>query len=249
MASYGTLCTEFYDLDKPVAPAEALEYYLGRARDAKGGILEPMCGSGRFLLPMLRAGLPIEGTDASRAMLQACRARARREGLHPVLYEQPLERLRLPLKYSMAFIPSGSINLIPDSDDFRSALLRLREHLHPGGLLLLEFVDIGDDDDCDAPMEARVVHCPDGATITYTCDVSRTRAPQPLEFVGTYEKRHEGRLVARELETIVLHQRPPDDVLSCLADCGFGEPSVIQSARLPWLAASGCFLIEARADG
>ena len=52
MSAYGSLCTEFYDLDKPSAPADALAFYVARARKVGGRILEPMCGSGRFLLPM-----------------------------------------------------------------------------------------------------------------------------------------------------------------------------------------------------
>lgn len=247
MASYGSLCTEFYDLDKPVAPADAVEYYLARAGNAKDRILEPMCGSGRYLLPMLRAGLPIDGTDASRAMLDACRTRARQEGLSPVLHEQPLESLCLPYRYSMAFIPSGSIGLIEQDHGLRSGLSRLRQHLRPGGLLLLEFVNPGGDGIGDAQMEPRVVRSPSGATITYACRVSRNHAPESLVFVGTYEKRHDDHLVAREAETVVLRQHQPDDVLSLLADCGFHERSITPSASLPWLDASDCFLVEARA--
>ena len=50
MNSYRRLCTEFYDIDKPRPPDEAFAFYRGRAEQVKGPILEPMCGSGRFLL-------------------------------------------------------------------------------------------------------------------------------------------------------------------------------------------------------
>jgi hypothetical protein len=53
MSSYGSLCTEFYDLDKPNAPRDALDFYALKARAAGGRVLEPMCGSGRFLVPMV----------------------------------------------------------------------------------------------------------------------------------------------------------------------------------------------------
>ena len=55
MDSYKKLCTQFYDIDKPTAPPDALEFYLQYALKAQGPILEPMCGTGRFLVPMLRA--------------------------------------------------------------------------------------------------------------------------------------------------------------------------------------------------
>src|SRR5882762_1952075 len=106
------LCTEFYDIDKPAAPAGALGLYLRYAEQAKGPILEPMCGSGRFLIPLLEHGFAVDGVDASRDMLQACRENAQRRGLVPVLYEQFLDRLELPQRYHMVMIPAGSFCLI-----------------------------------------------------------------------------------------------------------------------------------------
>ena len=40
MSSYGTLCTEFYDLDKSNAPPHALDFYTLRVRAAGGRVLE-----------------------------------------------------------------------------------------------------------------------------------------------------------------------------------------------------------------
>ena len=47
---YGDLCTELYERLHPVAEAEELDFYLSYARP-KHRILEPLCGSGRFLIP------------------------------------------------------------------------------------------------------------------------------------------------------------------------------------------------------
>ncbi len=49
---YGSLCTEYYELERPNAPEDALRCYLQFAQEAHGPILEPMCGSGRFLIPL-----------------------------------------------------------------------------------------------------------------------------------------------------------------------------------------------------
>ena len=48
-------------------PKDAYDFYLSYAKEANGPILEPMCGTGRFLLPLLAAGFKIEGFDASEA--------------------------------------------------------------------------------------------------------------------------------------------------------------------------------------
>jgi len=59
------LLTEAYDLDKPDAPGLELERWMRYARSADGPVLEVMCGSGRFLLPLALAGIDIDGTDPS----------------------------------------------------------------------------------------------------------------------------------------------------------------------------------------
>ena len=79
------LCTRYYDLDKPTAPPGALDFYLEHARNANGAIFEPMCGTGRFLIPILERGFDIEGADASPQMLAVCREKCRARKLDPKL--------------------------------------------------------------------------------------------------------------------------------------------------------------------
>ena len=71
--TYLNLCSEYYDIDKPEAPVDALQFYLEYARQSKGLILEPLCGTGRFFVPILELGLPIEGFDGSTFMLDRFR--------------------------------------------------------------------------------------------------------------------------------------------------------------------------------
>ena len=74
--NYKNLCTEFYDLDKPTAPEDALEFYTNEILGHTQPVLEPMCGSGRFLIPLLQKGIEIEGSDASAEMLDECRKKS-----------------------------------------------------------------------------------------------------------------------------------------------------------------------------
>jgi hypothetical protein len=52
METYNSLCTRFYDFDKPTAPTDVLSFYLEYAKNASGAVFEPICGTGRFLLSM-----------------------------------------------------------------------------------------------------------------------------------------------------------------------------------------------------
>lgn len=248
MTAYGELCTEFYDLDKPVAPPDALAFYVDRARTAGGRVLEPMCGSGRFLLPMVQAGLTVEGVDSSSAMLDACHRRASDLGLAVSLYRLDIESMTLPHRYGMAFVPSGSIGLVTIDAALRRVLNGLHSCLQPLGTLLLEVMDIGELADNLSEHVHRTVTCPDGATISYRCLASRLRNPEAVLFSGTYHKRQGNRQIAIESEELLLREYRLDELAETLIDCGFRVLKVVTSAELGFLAEGGCHLIEARAD-
>jgi len=63
---YGSLCSELYDLTKPVGgDYPDVPYYLRRLAAIGGPVLEAAVGTGRLLVPLLRAGLQVEGSSAS----------------------------------------------------------------------------------------------------------------------------------------------------------------------------------------
>ena len=65
---YGNLCTEMYEILHKDAPLDELSFYLSYAEKGMN-ILEPLCGSGRFLIPFLERGFNICGMDMSTEML------------------------------------------------------------------------------------------------------------------------------------------------------------------------------------
>ena len=73
--AYGPLCALFYDADKPAAPADEVAWYAQRLPRDAGPVLEPMCGSGRLLVPLVAAGFNVHGVDTSAAMLAHCESR------------------------------------------------------------------------------------------------------------------------------------------------------------------------------
>ncbi len=64
----------YYDADYG-AVDDDLPFYRELAQRTGGPVLEVMCGSGRLLLPLARAGLRMTGVDVSRAMLSLARER------------------------------------------------------------------------------------------------------------------------------------------------------------------------------
>ena len=99
--------------------------------------LDLACGTGRLLIPYLRAGLDVDGCDISPDMLALCRERAEREGLSPNLYLQAMHHLDMPRRYRTIYV-CGSFGLGGNRDHDEAALRRIYEHLEPGGVLVLD---------------------------------------------------------------------------------------------------------------
>jgi SAM-dependent methyltransferase len=99
--------------------------------------LDVACGTGRLLIPYLRAGLEVDGCDISPDMLALCRERAEREGFSPNLYAQPMHRLDIPRTYRTIFV-CGGFGLGGNRDHDVEALRRIHDHLEPGGVFILD---------------------------------------------------------------------------------------------------------------
>ena len=98
--------------------------------------LDAACGTGRLLVPYLRDGLDVDGSDISADMLDRVRERCEREGLpQPNLFPQAMDELDLPRRYR-TIIVCGALGL--GGSDLPIALRRLYDHLEPGGVLLAD---------------------------------------------------------------------------------------------------------------
>ena len=99
--------------------------------------LDVACGTGRLLVPFLRAGLDVDGCDVSADMLALCREAAEREGLRPSLYTQAIHELDLPRRYK-TIVVCGGFGLGATREQDLEGLRRLHAHLEPGGTLALD---------------------------------------------------------------------------------------------------------------
>ncbi|MFC4306468.1 class I SAM-dependent methyltransferase [Cohnella boryungensis] len=137
--SYGELCTEVYDLSKPLGFSFGdVEFYLKRLSSLKGKVLEVGCGSGRVLIPLYQAGINIDGLDNSEAMLESCRRRCDALELNIDLYLDEMNSFSIPCKYEAIIIPGGSFQLVEGRNQAISALKHLYSYLIPGGTLMID---------------------------------------------------------------------------------------------------------------
>ena len=125
---YGSLCTEMYEILHEQAPLDELNFYLSYAEKGKK-ILEPLCGSGRFLAPFSERGFDICGMDLSEEMLEKLRQKA--PGAKVI--QADVINYAAQEKFDYIFIPSGSVSLFTDMSMCKGILRKLKEALAPGG--------------------------------------------------------------------------------------------------------------------
>lgn len=136
---YHKLSAEFYHLDPTYPPdleVAFFSYFLEHS--VPGPWLEAMSGAGRVLIPLLQKGFVIEGVDNSPSMLDLCSNTMQQKGVDTQLYDQSVIELSLPKKYSGIIICFASFQLLPDREIAMQTLVKLKEHLLPGGMLIID---------------------------------------------------------------------------------------------------------------
>jgi len=130
---YGLMaeCWAEFSNDAPEAP-----FFLQEIALSGQPVLDVACGAGRVLLPLLRAGIDIDGVDISADMLAHCRRKAAGVGFSPNLYQQPMDAFTLPRKYRTIYI-CDSFDLAGSREKDLETLRRCYAHLEDGGALLL----------------------------------------------------------------------------------------------------------------
>ena len=115
-----------------------LDFYLGLARAAGGPVLDVACGTGRIMLPCLKAGVDVEGVDLFPSMLARLRQKAAALGFEPKLHEANMAGFRLSRRYALILITFNAFVHNLTTEDQLATLNACREHLLPGGMLVFD---------------------------------------------------------------------------------------------------------------
>lgn len=219
--SYKGLCTEYYDLDKPTASPDALQCYLGYAKETKGPILEPMCGTGRFLIPLLQQGYNVTGFDNSPHMLHVCRNKCKQLGLSTTLLEATFETFSLKNKYDLIFIPSGSFCHLTSAEEVSSALTFISDHLTPRGKFVFEVETLNAIRKPQGVWRGRWVNKPDGSKIVLNV-LSQFNSTTRVETgLFRYELWEQNSISKTEIEVYHVRHYEPNEIEQILEKHGF----------------------------
>ena len=202
--------------------------------------LDVACGTGRLLIPYLRAGLDVDGCDLSADMLALCKETAQREGLTPRLYQQAMHELELPRRYK-TIVVCGGFALGGNREQDQEALRRFYRHLEPGGALLLDnYLPYKDADEwrywVKEERQRLPEPWPDAGSRKRASDGDeyelrgRLAAFDPLEQVATRQIRafqwRDGQLVQQEEYTLLERLYFKNELLAMLDQAGFEDVQV-----------------------
>jgi len=224
-SQYGELCTEVYDLTKKIGQSlnGDIAYYRDRLHNSTGRILEAMVGSGRVIVPLLEAGLAVDGVDYSPEMLASCRRHCETRGLAVNLYVSDLQVLALPHRYEAIIIPAGSFLLIEQHEASLNALKRLYDHLQPGGRLMLDLFLPDPDFECGYKGTS-TFNLPSGDIITMESKLVEADLFNQYKVSHLkYEKWRDGALIQTELQRFAVRWYGVEEFKLVLESIGFTD--------------------------
>ena len=112
-------------------------FWLQVGREAHGPVLDVGCGTGRVLIPLLEAGVDADGVDLSTAMLDRLKSKLARKGYRPRLLAADMRDFTLPRLYARVICAFNTFAHCETIADQLATLRCCREHLAPGGALVL----------------------------------------------------------------------------------------------------------------
>lgn len=185
---------ELYDLQYAEADRGDVPFYVERACEADGPILELACGTGRVHLDLLRAGVDADGVDVSPASLDRLRAKADARELSTSVREGDMTALDSDRAYDLAIYPFNVLQHARTLADQRATLAGVHDALAPGSRFVFDVFVPRFDVICETYDErfveyegrdTRFARGPPSATTSSNCSRSRRRRSPPAATWST----------------------------------------------------------------
>lgn len=221
--NYKSLCSLYYDFDKPFPPKDEYLFYLYYLKKYKLNILEPMCGSGRFLIPFLQDGYIIDAFDASSFMLYALNKKLLNKNIVTNFTQSLFFDYVFKKKYNLIYIPSASLSLIFDKKLFKDAVKVIFENLNFFGSFIFEVEtpEILEKDALDFQLIANnFISISENKKILGSF-INHSYVDNVLKISCRYDLIQKDIIVNTEFENIIVRLFSYKDILEILEDVGF----------------------------
>ena len=134
-AFYGDCWAPVYDeYHAEMDPAPAVEFLAGLAGDRR--VLELAIGTGRVALPLAARGIPVEGVDASEAMVARLRAKPGAERIGVTVGD--FATATAGRAFRLVYLVYNTIGNLASQDDQVDCFRNAAAHLEPGGHFVIE---------------------------------------------------------------------------------------------------------------
>ena len=122
-----------------------LSFYLSLAGAADGPVLEVACGTGRVLIPLVRAGFEVTGLDGSPHMLDVAREKLAASGAEVAararLVEGDMRAFAIDAQFDLVLLPARSFAYLITRSEQLATLHTIARHMRPGGLFVLDLLN------------------------------------------------------------------------------------------------------------
>jgi ubiquinone/menaquinone biosynthesis C-methylase UbiE len=201
----------FYDWENArTMGRKDVRFWQDFARREGGRVLELGCGTGRVLVPVARAGVPVVGIDRSRPMLEYALRRMRRlpAARRPALVRGDIRSL--PFRngaFSAVMAPYGILQSLTKEADLAATLADAARVLRKGGALGVDLVPdlpAWDEYRDQTRLEGRLRNIPGHVTLVESVRQDRRRKltifdQEYVERLGGQTRRHRFSLTFRTL--------------------------------------------------
>lgn len=136
-----------YDLERHLAEiydqqitetddVELLLKLIGHRKDLR--IFEPFCGTGRILIPLIRAGHRLTGLDNSAVLLERCREKLTAENLSAELIEGDAVAGHWPTGFDVVVMGGNCLYELATPEEQEACIRHAAGALNPGAYLFLD---------------------------------------------------------------------------------------------------------------
>ncbi len=194
-----------------------MDFYLSYAEKGMK-ILEPLCGSGRFLIPFMERGLDICGMDLSSEML----AKLKQKNPDADVIQADILEYSSTQLYDYIFISSGSVSLFTDMDLCKKILKKLKGMLAAGGKFVFAVDTVADrSPDHDSYQTSIAVKTKEGFNLVLKSRSYYEEESQTQFSPSVYELYDETTLLQSEPMDFQLHLYQFGEMEAYLEEIGF----------------------------
>lgn len=119
-------------------PFNDVAWYVALAKQMGGRVLELGCGTGRVLLAMAHAGIPVTGIDKSLPMLAKLRNEAKTQRVSPFIAQMDMCNLGFNGKFRCILLAYSLITYVFDEARAVALLRNLRKQMDSGGIVVID---------------------------------------------------------------------------------------------------------------